>query len=43
MVLERLRDRLAGSDAYRCGLCAQPFDRERLNCPACGSSEIVTE
>jgi rubrerythrin len=43
MMPSRLRDRLSGPDTYRCGFCAQPFDRERLNCPACGSSEIVAD
>jgi rubrerythrin len=43
MVLKRLTDRLSGSETYRCGFCAQSFDRERLNCPACGSSEIVAD
>ena len=40
-LLEPLRDRLGGgSEEYECRLCSLRFDRERLNCPACGCSEM---
>ncbi|WP_246985146.1 hypothetical protein [Halorientalis marina] len=41
---DQLKDKFAtGTRTYRCGFCSQPLDRERLNCPACGSSEIVAD
>jgi len=41
---DRLKDAFAtGTRTYRCGFCSQPLDRERLNCPACGSAEVVAE
>jgi hypothetical protein len=39
--LELVRDRFSGgSSGYECVFCRQQFDRERLNCPACGWFEI---
>jgi|GEM_PF-3250933 len=37
--LRRLAGRTA-SPEYRCALCSGRYDRDRLNCPACGSTVI---
>jgi len=31
---------IGGEETYECALCANRFDRERRNCPACGSARI---
>lgn len=39
--LESITDRLTGSrDGYECGGCGIGFDKRRINCPACGSTNI---
>ncbi|WP_424018471.1 hypothetical protein ACOZ4N_03060 [Halorientalis pallida] len=40
-IIESIRERFRPSPTYRCGGCSLSFDRERLNCPACGYSEIT--
>ena len=40
-IIESIRERFRPDPTYRCGGCSLSFDRERLNCPACGYSEIT--
>jgi len=40
-LVETVRDRyVSKSRGYECGACSLSFDREPLNCPACGCSII---
>jgi len=40
-VVEELRARVQDSPTeFECGICAARYERERLNCPACGSGEF---
>ncbi|WP_157526064.1 hypothetical protein [Halorientalis sp. IM1011] len=40
-IIETIRERFRSSPTYRCGGCSLTFERERLNCPACGYPEIT--
>ena len=35
-IKQSLRTRLASRPSYACECCALTYDRDRLNCPACG-------
>jgi hypothetical protein len=38
-IRQQLRSRLGASgQAFECDCCALTFDRDRLNCPACGGA-----
>ncbi|MFB6120478.1 MAG: hypothetical protein ABEJ68_05110 [Halobacteriaceae archaeon] len=39
-LVKALTRQLGREEVYECVLCANRFERERRNCPACGSAEI---
>ncbi len=40
-LIETIRERFRPSPTYRCDGCSLSFERERLNCPACGYPEMT--
>lgn len=35
-IREQIRTRFASQPTFECECCALTYDRDRLNCPACG-------
>ena len=39
-IVTKLTRRFDGTQTYECALCSTQFERERRNCPVCGSARI---
>jgi rRNA maturation endonuclease Nob1 len=39
-MIAKLRTRFSSAETYECELCSLSYERDLLNCPACGSQVV---